>query len=77
MLLLDELTEKQASTYNPNGINNSFIYNHGWSSTDEVIFNTVKQAFENRQANRTQDVMEGDRVIIKDKTGKEIFFLEF
>ena len=74
MLLLDELTEEQANTYNPNGINNSFIYNHGWSSANEVIFNTVKQAFENRQANRTQDVMAGDRVIIKDKTGKEIFY---
>lgn len=74
MLLLEELTEKQTNTYNPNGINNSFIINHGWSNKDEEIFNTLKQAFENRQANRTQDVMAGDRIIIKDKTGKEIFY---
>lgn len=68
------ITKEVEQKYNDNGRNTCHIYEHGWSEKDSEIYENVQKAFENRQANRTNEVLEGDRVIIKDKTGKHIFF---
>ena len=69
--LIEDLTQTK---YNKEYLNNRFIYEHGWSDRDSEIYNDVEQKFIEHYTNRPCQPMPNDTIIIKDRTGKHIFY---